>query len=99
MTVPGRRNNFYKSLEKEVSEFWESHCQRSTVGGDKKVRVSDFYWPHLKSKYSFFALPKLNAFSVVYTLFAQLFSPIIQDSVHILALQHTKVFPLTLKRP
>lgn len=39
VTIPGRRNNFYKSLEKEVSEFSESQCQRSTVGGGKKVSL------------------------------------------------------------
>lgn len=101
VTSPGRRNNFCKSLERKVSEFVESLSEVCPGGGGgcKKVRVSDFYWPHLTAKHSFFALPKLNVLSVVYSIIYLTILSCNPDTVLNLALQHTKVFPLTLKRP
>lgn len=97
VTSPGRRNNFCKSLERKVSEFWES---LSVVcpgggGGGKKVRVSDFHWPHSTAKHSFFALPKINVLSVICSIIYLTILSCKPDTVLNLALQHTKVFPLS----
>lgn len=109
VTSPGRRNNFCKSLERKVSEFLESLSVVCPGGGGgvggvvcgrgKKVRVSDSYCPHLTTKQSFFALTKLNVLSVVYGIIYLTILSYNPDTVLNLALQHTKVFPLTLKRP
>ena len=67
MTVPGRRNNFYKSLEKKVLGLLINQYHWSTLGGGEHkegtiVRVSDFNHSHLKSIHFLFALSKLNIF-------------------------------------
>ena len=60
VTIPGRRDSFCKSLDREGSEFLESLSVVYTgEGGGKKVRVSDFCWPHLTSKHSFSCLVQI----------------------------------------
>lgn len=43
VTVPGRRNNFHKNLEKKVSEFLISQCHWPTLGGAGEGRSERDY--------------------------------------------------------